>query len=102
MSRPPWHSMAVSLSFTPSFCAVGSHEGVRVRLVSPRDRVVVATVAPCRSWGTLRVPLLAHTPRSLLLPSRGLGWPSRCSSEIIRVFVALFRLRHPGVRPAEA
>ena len=42
-------------------CAFGPHEGVLLRLVSPRDRVVVATVAPCRSWGTLRVPLLAHT-----------------------------------------
>ena len=49
----------------PSSCAFGPHEGVRVRLDSPRDRVAVATVLPCRSCGVRVVlgTLSALTPR---------------------------------------
>ena len=51
MSRPPWHSMAFSLGFTPFLLCV---RRIRVHLDFPRDRVVVATVVPCRSWHSLR------------------------------------------------
>ena len=43
------------------------HEGVRVRLVSPRDRVVVATFVPCRSWSTLRADSTTSRRRALFV-----------------------------------
>ena len=61
----PWLSRWASPPFL--LCVWPARRRVRVRLDSPRDRVVVATVLPCRSCGNrLPVPLLWHSLRVVL------------------------------------